>query len=327
MNYHDLTEKIKIITIKIEEKDKWAVKLFDEYLDLVISIWWFHSENIWDINWRLAIYAFWEKFSSIGWCDATLYLTCLSNKNWQDNELLSFIYSEILWNFFNHDSDFVKESLKDLIKKYPWNPEFYHSYWHYLSQKWDYEKAILNYQKAVSLDISNHLYDSHLFNEWHTYATTKLIKWKIEDAERIKNEIMNYYSKKKDKWVFNNMAFALGQRIEDHKLIKVKIDGINDLVDKRIEWVRAHLINVISILTAIIWYLLTWVTFSLDANSTKESLFLLIWTGLVVILFVLIVSYQFRVRRQENFFSFLKHRDFWLIILILVWLIFLYKSQ
>ena len=326
MDYSKILSTLDELLIFIDENNPSKIELFSKYLEEIKDIPAFSWSNVWDEIWRSKTYDLWEKFSMIKGHDASEFLDTLNKLWWENNEPLSFTYSEILWNYFISDSEFIEDTLKNFIKNFPWNPEFYHTYWHYLSNKGNSNKAIINYQKAIFLDKKNRKFINRLFNEWHTCISNLIKEDKYIEAKKVLEEFSNYFSQEfcySD--TYNNMIYSLKERIEDHIMIQEKILWINAIIEEKVSWIRSNLINLVSVFTAIIWYLLTWITFSLQKNNINDSFLLLTWTWLVVILFVIIVSYQFKPLKEEKLLAFLKHKEFWIIIAILVTLLIMYK--
>lgn len=328
MNYANLVSTLNIIINKVKLKELTAVSDFDSYLDEVFKIVTFSSANVWDINWRLKVWEFGVLFSDQNKADASQFIEKLRVKKYEENEALSFIYSEIIWNFFGQNESFTKETFRTSIKKFLGNPEFYHSYGHYLINKKEYHQAILNYRKAIDLESSNDNYINSLFACWSAYFSDLILKGRLDEAEKIKEEILLFFSDSKFSkfWVFKNIAVGMEDRVVDHSIIKEKINQINDLINKRIDGVRSQLVNVVSLITAVIGYLLIGTNIVLSTKPIKESFLMMFGLGIVIIIFVVVINYQFKpMDRGEGFWKFLKHRQFWAIVMLILILLATYK--
>lgn len=328
MDYDNLIEKLNSIINKVKSKDSTAVNDFDSYLDEVLKIEAFSSSNIWDINWRLKVWEFGVLFSDQNKADASQFIEKLRVKKYEDNEGLSFIYSEMIWNFFGQNESFTKETFRTFLKKFLGNPEFYHSYGHYLINKKEYHQAILNYRKATDLEPGNDNYVNSLFACWSAYFSDLILKSKLDEAETIRREMLLFFSDPKFSrfWVFKNIAVGMKDRVVDHSIIREKIDQINELINKRIDGVRSQLVNVVSLITAVIGYLLIGTNIVLSTKPIRESFLMMFGLGIVIIIFVIVINYQFKpVDRGETFWKFLKHRQFWAIVVLILILLITYK--
>ena len=323
-----LITDLEVLIKKITEKSSDAVTAFILYLNAVSLLPTYSAESRWDKNWRSKVYNFGTLFADPLNVDPSKYFIALDKSGWENNEALAFIHSEMIWNFWSGNLPLIKDEFSELIKKFPANPEFYHTYGHYLVNKKDYENAIINYKKAAQIEVADPFVNS-LFQSSNEYFSLLIQNGKLDKADAHLTDIQKFFKRDdlKDNWVFNNILVAMRERLGDHKLISQRINGLNELIDKRVEGLRGHLINVVALFTSIIGYILIGTNMVISQHSIKESFLMMYGLGIVLVIFVIAVNYQFKSHSKgEKFWQFYEHRQFWAIISLIIILLFSYWS-
>lgn len=324
MDYASAEQKLLELVEKVKDSNPTAPTDFRAYLETLKDVPPFTAETRWDRKWRDSVYKFGQLFSDSK-SDPTPYFNILKELHWEDNEVLGFFHSELVWNFWNQDSAFIKDEFSHLVKKFPGNPEFHHDYGHYLLAKGDYEQAILSYRRAIRLE-SAQVFVGALFLAWSKYFAALVEKNKLEKAGVVASEMKIFFNQVgfESYWPLKNNILAMEERVLDHKLISSRIEGLNDLIDRRVEGLRSHLINIVALFTSVIGYILIGANLVLSTREIKESFLMMFGLGLVMIIFVLSVNYLFKGQGKEGFWGFLHHRQFWAILILTAILLLTY---
>ena len=132
---------ISEINIKIKEGQDASID-FESYLKTLLEQDCEYKGATWDRAWTNDVYTFGSLFKEH---DAGAYLIILKkifNEENPENEKIAFIYSEIAWNYIGDNNEYIRAILREFTKKYPYNPEFHHTYGHYLMNNKTYDRAL-----------------------------------------------------------------------------------------------------------------------------------------------------------------------------------------
>ena len=176
-----LTDINEVISLINADKSVDALVKFSQYLnDLKIGR---YTSDTWKLPWRKAIYQFGSLFLNK---DAGQFIHTIEAylaKEVENKEEVEFIYSEILWNYFDAGTDYIGHIIKSLKNKYSTNPEFHHTYSHYLEKNGNFDIAIEEAFLAYKIDQNNPEFKSNYFNKCKHYFDALLLK---KDTERAK---------------------------------------------------------------------------------------------------------------------------------------------
>ncbi|MBI3337345.1 MAG: hypothetical protein HY005_01825 [Candidatus Staskawiczbacteria bacterium] len=307
-----LTDLNKIVDLIKDNKDSDAVSHFSVYLEnLDIGK---YQSTIWNENWRRKVYKFGELFKVK---DAGIFIDAIDNflnSNKSKNvEAVEFIYSEIIWNYFALGTVYISGILKKLIDKYKLNPEFRNSYAHFLEIKGNYDLSIEEALVALKIEPRNQDFYVSCFNKYKRYFDVLILKGKIVEAEKIIRGMEKIL--KKEDVAFQNIIISLWDRLNDHKIINERINGIADIVRKATNKEQSKIIEIMGFFVAILGFV--FISINLATNNLKFQQVLLIMMGMAIILafFATLVSILFNKSKLKDIFSDFK---FWLIIILLL---------
>ncbi|QQR84215.1 hypothetical protein IPJ72_03450 [Candidatus Peregrinibacteria bacterium] len=307
-----INEIKKLIIEKELQGESGAYKKFEEYVKYIKKTLGCYEAKKWRKDWRENIYEFGRLFEKN---DAGEFIKILS-KEFQDedesNEVIEFVKSEIIANYFSMDSSFATDYFESIVKKYPTNPEFHYTYSHYLNKSGNYKKAIDECRIAVKIEPSNNDFGNTSFNREKTYFDVQILNGKILEAENQLQEMRNFdhYG---SNMIFNNIMVALGDRLNDHKIIEKKIAQIDGIITEKTEEERRKLIEVIGIFVAIMGFIFTNVNIVLKNLVVKEMMLLMLEMALIFLIFGISISYIFQKEKK----TFYKEAKFWILILLL----------
>ncbi|MEI6488748.1 MAG: hypothetical protein WCP52_07290 [Bacteroidota bacterium] len=285
---------------KLEGNDG-ALEKFKQHISEVSNIGRFSIQN-WDIKWRDEVYTFGTKFEKkIDPVDFLKLLSAdLNNKNKDKKEVLDFYYSEIEGNSLPEDA-FTKR-IEALIEKYPFNPEFRHSYGHFLKDKHKYEEAIKQYSFALEKDKKNDLFMENLFGCYHLYFDDLLSKSEYTNGittidKLFQDEVF------KDEIIFHNILISTKQRFKDYITIDNKIEkaekDIKEIVKSETLKGQNKLIEVLGFFTAIIAFIFSTVS-TAKAFAFNEAIIFNISLGITLIIFALSISILFSIKEVKR---------------------------
>ena len=287
----------------------------------------FSSVN-WDQTWRKKIYSFGELFNDTNRKDAAPFLgvieTALVSSSEPQTEIINFIKSEVVYNFFE-DIESKKKFFEDLKSKYPTNPEFHQTFSHLLEAQSELAYAVAEAKLAVRLDPNTVSLVRNAFNKEKRFYDLLLGKGDISGCEDVLRK-MRDYKPYKTTTEFNNYIVVLEDRLSDHKIIEKKISGIDEIIKEKTDEERKKLIEVLGFFVAILGFV--FLTTSLATNkdlNIHESLFLMLSMAIVLLIFSTSISYLFTRHKSTSFLDFLAHRKFWAIVMLVVALVLLVK--
>lgn len=312
-----LQEIINLVSSNRIGDEEEALGKFRTYIQNIKEIGDFSSAN-WAYNWRQKVYEFGSLFAIK---DAEKFFRIMNEEtksyNNKEKESIKFIESEIIWNFFPQGSEYIAKDFEELVSKYPHNPEFHNSYSHYLEQKGNLPKAISEARTALRMEENNVSFIENCFNKEKTWIDILLAERKFQEG-RIAWQNMSSCKQFMDGGVFQNILVSIGDRIKDHEIIQKKIDDIPDIVKQNSESDRVRLIEVLGVFSAIIAFIL--VNTAIGRNfSVNEALLLMLCMGIILIIFVISISYIFTSEKTK----FYKSAKGYLLLTLLVFLIFL----
>lgn len=324
-NHKEVEEIIKKINSGFEEE---ALDLFNGLLNNI-------PENSmyskWTEQWIKKIYEFGSIFSKK---NPEVYFSAISDfilkeENKSKKEVTDFIYSEIAWNYFSEDKTYIRNELKELKKKHPLNPEFYHSYSHVLENDGNYTESLKTLEQAIKIDPCERFINTYI-NRTRTAFNNCITRNRIRDAEKILNNTIATFNSlpNRSKYViYTNMLPALEDRLSDHKVIQEKISQIDEIIVKRTEALRNRFISMLGVFAAIISFILVTTNIAISNLKVKEIMLLMLAMADVLIIFVLSIDYVFYVRRnRRTFFEFIKDKQFWGIVILVILLYVLFKT-
>jgi tetratricopeptide (TPR) repeat protein len=310
-----------------KESNPDAIVDFEVYLESIKDIGSF-SSTTWPINFRKEIYEFGKVFTDVQVGPFLEKIEEFKSKNVDNSEIYDFIYSEIIWNFFEQNNSYIKKEFNSLIKKYPTNPEFHHSYSHFLEQNNNFEQALFEVKTAIKIEPGNNIFTNTYIYKIKSYFDHLILKGKIGDAEKLleiqekeatKIKVLNKFNE----W---NIFSSLKDRLKDHKSMQERVRFFEKEIENRIQIEQRKVIEILGIFSAILGFILTSISLAIKSLSLQEMLILMLGMSLVLLLFSISISYLFgKNYRYAGFFYFLKHPKFYagvLIFLSLVGLIF-----
>lgn len=312
-------EKIKKL---LEENSVNAAVEFSNYIKSIdIGP---YSKTTWNRSWIKAVYSFGEQFKNK---DASDFINIineyLKQKDLKNVEAVEFIFSEILWNWYEQSSEYISKLLKDLRKKYPTNPEFHNTYALYLWKHGNYSLSIDEFYLAYKIDP---IFESDYFNQCKKYLDILLEKGKINEAEIVLSKMRKVIHNSEKQFVFNNILISLADRIRDHKVINKRIENIGEIAHKVIEKERGRLIEIIGFFVAILGFVFININFAINALNFKETVLLMAGMAIILSSFAVIISILFSGIRNEfqPRYFYKDRRLVTLIILIAFFILYLY---
>lgn len=305
-----MTEPQTIEEIKklITEDNQEADTKFSTYITSINQLHGNYLKSKWEIQWRKNIYKLGEIFNSNSSNkDASQFITIINKQlDLEENEALHFIKAEISLNYYPQNSGYTISYIKKLLKKYPSNPEFHHSYSKCLI---DDQKAISECKLALKIEPDNREFLLTSLNREKKYLDKLLLEGKILEAEK-QIENMESFKLYEKEYVFNNIIVSLGDRINDHKIIDKKISGIDNLISTKSEEERKRLIEVLGIFVAILGFIFTNINIALQISDFKEMRLLMLEMAVIFLIFGISMSYIF----QKDKKTFFKEGKFWILI-------------
>lgn len=277
-------------------------------------------------DYRLKIYELGKMFSNKN--PERFFEVLKSVRSEKNKEVIDFIYSEIIWNFFEQNNEYVVNELKNYIKDYPTNPEFHHTYSHILEKNKNFDKALFEAKNALKIEPVNNQFFSSYIEKVMSYFDFLLEKGKVENAEKFLNDeilVINHYSKicylQNET---NNILARIKDRLKDHKSIENKIIFFEKEIENSIKISEKRIIEIVGLFSAIVAFILANIQIALKNLSVKEMLILMFGMSLVLIIFSITISYLFgKIERRRSFFHFLKKPKFYSLIFCLLILIIL----
>lgn len=305
--------------IKKEELDggDGAYKKFEEYIQDIKSLGGFASGK-WDPMWREKVCEFGELFRER---NANRFIQILDEEVEGDCEVVDFIRSEIVTNYYHRESDIFPKYIKDLVEKYPLNPEFHNSYGNYLRIKDKLSESIVEYKTALRIGGMDKSCRDNCFNAEMAYFNRLIEDDKIEEANLYFKKMSDFDQYKSP--TLNNMLVTLRHRLEDHKIINEKIKSIDKIIEEKIDEMdksirekvekeRNRFIEILGVFAAFLGFVFTNVNIALSNLEPREVMFLMLEMAVVFLIFAISISYIFQQDRKE----FYEENKFWVLVVL-----------
>lgn len=298
-----------------------AIDRFRTYVTQVKNIGRYSIDN-WPSNFIKRIYSFGKKFSEI---DPTWFLSAIENEiaisSFEQNEMLYFIKSEILWNFESHLNQ--EAFLIDLHQKYVANAEMIHTLGHIKMEKKEYLQAIELYSQAYRINPSDNFLSTKFSNEVN-YIENLIENEKYDEAETLVNDRIGSEIYKGN-YIRQNWFVFLRNRIKDYKLLELKAAKkdieIREMLDKEFQSERRKVIELLGLFTAIIAFIFTTVSIAKTFDFSQAINFITC-LGLVLIDFCITISIIFHNKKCPI------HKDIRLYVaLIITFFLYLILSE
>lgn len=320
-----LAEVKNLINSNNLEGPDGALAKFENCIKEIIDIG-SYTDTKWDYVLRAKVYEFGETFKEKDPCKFIDILDKFQSSSSEKTEFLEFIRSEIIWNYFPLRGSLIPHFFKELIEQYPFNPEFHHSYSHYLEAIEEYENSIAESRLALKMENQNHSFLSTCFDREKRYFNILLKQGEIDTAEKVAQNMFSMLSDRKNYYVYNNIINSLIDRVEDHRVIESRINEINKIIYKEAEKERKKLIEILSIFVGILSFIFININILLSNLDKKGIVLLMIAMADILIIFAVAISYLFSSKEtNDGFWSFAKHRKFWVLVILITILIIIYK--
>lgn len=314
----DLKYIIDLLDQNLILEEHGALSLFELHIDEVSELSRFSKET-WKYSWRKTVYAFGTKFKSIDPIDFLKILTKKKKDLDKDSqEVLDFYYSEIEVNSLPEDT--CTSNIEILIQKYPYNPEFRHTFGHFCQRKKQYLKAIEQYRFALEKD-KNSTYVGSLYGAYSRYFEELFEKSEYENGYQICDALVqemilsgfndNFYQ---IKMINNRDRFK--DYINLNKVIKEANKMVEDKIAKEANIGQLKIIEVLGFFTAIIAFVFSTVSFGTKFEF-REAILFNISLGIVLIIFTLVISLLFSKKDIKKSDS-----RIWILVSLILSLIF-----
>lgn len=283
---------------KINEQDE-ALEKFKQHIEEIQHIGRF-SVEIWNSDWRNTVYNFGTKFKNIDPIDFLKVITSAKQNIDKDKqEVLDFYYSEIDANSLPEET--CSKRMEAFVTKYPYNPEFRHTFGHFFKNRKEYEKSIEQYKFALKKDKKNETFITSLFGSYYEYFESFIDKSEYEKGLKI---CINLLEEKifQDNFVYQNYLISIKERFKDYILLNQKILNaeikIEKIISKEIISGQHRIIEILGFFTAIIAFIFSTITIGKNFNFNDAIIFN-ISLGITLIIFVLLVSLLFSKKQVK----------------------------
>lgn len=287
-------DQLNRITEKIKSKQN-ASEDFREYILNIPPEGKSYTKDGWPVNWRNSVYEFGKTFKT---ADAGEYLEVIkmiSHDN--DTEVLDFFYSEILWNYFEQDNDYVKDCLRGLIEKYPTNPEFHHTYSQFLEKNKSYDRAIFEVAIANKIEPDNKIFIRTYVSKFKTYFDINLSKGKLEKAAVVLSDAKKFIGNLNNAgvtgWEMYNQVSLMEDRLRDHTAFEKKVAFFEKGIETKMRIEQKKIIEILGVFSAIIAFILTNITIVVSSLNVSQALYFMIGMAIVLLIFVISISFLF----------------------------------
>jgi len=316
-----LTKLNNIVDLIKNDKNAEAIAEFNIYVDALDMG--EYSSMEWNQGWREKVYEFGRIFEEK---DAAQFISLINgflNKgDFQKNEAVQFIRSEIIWNYFTSDKTYAADILRGLIKKYPCNPEFHHSYSHFLENKENYGSSVEEAFLAFKIEPNNQTFYENAFNKCKSCFDHLLLKGKTEEAGKIIGKMRDIVRLRKD-IAFNNIIAVLGDRLVDHTIINKRVKEIPEIAQKIVDKSQGKLIEIMGFLVAILGFAFISINLAISSLNFEEILLIMLGMGLILSFFATLISILFHSNKVLH-----KESRVWLLVtLIILFIIFMCKYK
>lgn len=219
-------------------------------------------------------------------------------------EVLDFYYSEIEYNSL--PEEICTKRCEELIRKYPYNPEFRHTLGHFYNRKKMYINAIEQYRFAFNKDKMNDTFESTLFNTYKSYFDTLIEEVKYDEALKACDELLDE-ALFRETIIFNNILVSTKDRIKDYIVLNKKIVKAEEDLKIKVEeatksW-QFKTIEILSFFSAIIAFIFSTISIGKNFNFIQALVFN-IALGFTLILFVLVLNLIFSEKNSIKKYDF-----------------------
>jgi tetratricopeptide (TPR) repeat protein len=289
-------ELLEIITLIGEgniTETNGALEKFKLHISTVKNLGRF-STKTWNPSWREAVYNFGGQFISLNPIEFLIILKEEKEKSNKDEcETLDFYYSEIDYNSLPNDTWVPR--IKKLIEKYPYNPEFRHSYAHSLLNNNKCKEAIEQYGYALDKDKDNNHFLSSLFNSYIKHLNNLLAESKHNEGIILINKLLKDNTFRKEPH-YHNSLIGFNQRLDDQIAFNKKLNeaekSIKEIVKNETQKGQNRIIEILGFFSAIMAFIFS--TISIGKNfKFEEAIIFNISLGLTLLIFVLVINLLF----------------------------------
>lgn len=297
----DLNSIIKLIDNgKIIEKDG-ALEKFSQHVKDVVSIGRFDIKT-WNREWRKKVYKLGEIFERRNPIDFLNILTEEKKVLSKDGqEVLDFYYSEIEANTLPETT--CTKRIEAFVTKYPYNPEFRHTFGHFYSNRNDYLNAIEQYRFAFERDRENKTFLENLFNCYLSYFDHLIEQSEYNKGLKLCTDLMEEKIFKSDV-NFNNYLISIRERFNDYIILNNKIKEAEIEIKKIVATETSNgqfkIIEILGFFTAIIAFVFSTVTVGKNFDF-NEAIVFNVSLGLTLTNFALIISLLFSKKEVRLF--------------------------
>jgi len=315
----------KIIDLINDNDETTALAKFILYIEEISKEIGKYDATNWPVPWRKNIYKFGQLFKKsnhdnfIKELDAKIEIVKAS-ANPENSEVLFFIKSEIEGNFFE---DCSLENLKSIIKLYPNNPEFRNTQAYFLLENKNYEKAAEAYLLTNKIEPKNEEYVMHYFNTNYAYFNNLVRRGEIKKAREIVEKLKKFFKEKEplpSDWLWKNHTLTMNDRLVDQETIKEKIDKIDSHIERKTDSIKNQFISIIGVFSAIVAFIITNVNIAISKLSLNDALTLMLAMGIILIIFMIVISEIF-YHRRENSWNIFGEAKTWIAIVLIVILV------
>jgi hypothetical protein len=309
----DLVAINKLIEDKNLEGPDGALALFKVHVKDIIEIGRFSTDK-WNTDWRRNVYKFGTKFKNLNPID---FLNILKDEkqglNKDQQEVLDFYYSEIEVNSLPDTT--CTDVMDTIVKIYPYNPEFRHTFGIFYIRKNDFINAIEQFRFALSRDKENYDFLKDLFNCYYKYFESLIEKSDYNFGLKLCDDLL---SEKifESRDVFNNYLISIRERFKDYVILNSKIKDaeseIKNIVSKETNNSQLKVIEILGFFTAIIAFVFSTITVGKN-YAFREAIIFNVSLGQTLLIFALAISLLFSKRD-------VKKGDFriWLIVILIL---------
>lgn len=319
--------EIKEIIKQLETNNcETAYGLLDTHLENIKDIG-PYNKNTWKVEYRESVYRLGNLSSDPDYFYNINEILSKFFNLYGKREIFCFFHSEIIWNFFEQDNFYNKEILHSYIKEYPHNPEFHHTYSHYLEKNKSLEQSMFELKIAIKIERNKNFSFSYLakinllFGDYLKKSVNKAQSFLEEEKKYLNSNNFINNLHRMDLIIFLQRA---EDRIRDHLLIEEKLELAKKDLENSIQIQQRKIIEVLGVFSAIVAFILTNINIASENLKIKDMLMLMLGMALVLLIFVISISFLFGKRyRYNSKFYFLRNLKFWSIIGLFLFLVLL----
>lgn len=321
----EMLDELRRIRLAIESQSSGVLEDFKAYLVTLKDLGPF-SLTSWPMNFRQEVYRFGETFAKRDAGEFLREITSAEELYTDGIEIYGFFKSEIVWNFFEQNNEYNRKLLREFTRRFPENPEFHHSYSHFLAKNGSSEQALFEVLTSLKIDPGNFAFINTYAGRLKNHFEQLLSSGKIEAAESFLHEQNNKIHESDSLRSLDLSWFrSLRDRLKDYKMMKNRIDFFEKEIESKINREQKRLIEVLGIFAAIISFILTSINIGISGLNIRDMLMLMIGMALILMIFSVSISYLFGARRgDDRFFSFMREKKFYSVLLLVIFLFLLF---